>query len=460
MVALAAPLLLGSCAASAPAVVRASPPPMAVRQAEGPVTYQTFYDELSPYGQWINDPEYGYTWVPNAEAGFQPYRTRGHWAYTDYGWTWVSDYAWGWAAFHYGRWRYSDFSGWVWVPGYTWGPAWVAWRQSQGYYGWAPLGPPARPPGGLRVDIGVAFSFGDAPVEPARWCFVPAAYVASPLIATYYVPPTQTTVVYNNTTVIRNTYVNNSTVNNTSINNTTVTNDGRRGGFPAGPARADVERASGQPVQSLRLATRAMPGVASVRDNTLAVYRPPVAAPNDPAARPGTSTAPAPRRVVPLEAVRAPRQNRAEAAAPMEDRRAEAAPHREQPAPADKATAPASAVEAGRPRPAPGSRPALEVAPAAGENMNERPAADTRPRRGQPGLDAGQSAAPVAPVATPPAARRDQRNEPDSGEPRPAQSPGPMPSTRPQSRPASRQPRSSGESRPARPPREKSGRRR
>ena len=60
-------------------------------QDNGPVDYQTFYDQLSPYGQWVNTPEYGNVWVPNNQTGFTPYLTNGHWVYTDYGWIWVSD---------------------------------------------------------------------------------------------------------------------------------------------------------------------------------------------------------------------------------------------------------------------------------------------------------------------------------------------------------------------------------
>src|SRR5436189_4063176 len=94
---------------------------------EREVSYQTFYDELSPYGHWVDYPNYGYVWVPDAESDFRPYSTRGHWAYTDnYEWMWVSDYDWGWAPFHYGRWDYDSYIGWYWVPGYEWSPAWVA----------------------------------------------------------------------------------------------------------------------------------------------------------------------------------------------------------------------------------------------------------------------------------------------------------------------------------------------
>src|SRR5579883_2551035 len=80
------------------------------------ISYQEFYDELSPYGQWVEDPSYGYVWVPYVDDDFRPYYTRGHWVMTEFGNTWVSDYNWGWATFHYGRWTYDDYYGWVWIP--------------------------------------------------------------------------------------------------------------------------------------------------------------------------------------------------------------------------------------------------------------------------------------------------------------------------------------------------------
>src|SRR6186997_2016511 len=78
------------------------------------VSFQTFFTELSPYGQWVVDPEFGYIWIPDAGPGFRPYYSRGHWVMTGYGSMWVSDYSWGWAPFHYGRWAYSSYYGWVW----------------------------------------------------------------------------------------------------------------------------------------------------------------------------------------------------------------------------------------------------------------------------------------------------------------------------------------------------------
>ncbi len=50
---------------------------------------ETFYDELSPYGTWYDDPSYGWVFSPS-QQNYVPY-SDGHWKYTDYGFTWVSN---------------------------------------------------------------------------------------------------------------------------------------------------------------------------------------------------------------------------------------------------------------------------------------------------------------------------------------------------------------------------------
>jgi hypothetical protein len=155
----------------------------------GPVTMQTFYDQLAPYGNWVNSPAYGYVWVPDVGADFVPYGTAGHWAFTDYGWTWVSDFPWGWATFHYGSWYYDYSMGYVWIPATQWGPAWVSWRSNEGYYGWAPMGP-----------SGYAY-------PQDRWVFVNAGYISNERVYEHYEPRQNVTVIYNNTTVVQNSYV-------------------------------------------------------------------------------------------------------------------------------------------------------------------------------------------------------------------------------------------------------------
>jgi hypothetical protein len=103
----------------------------------------------------MNDPVYGWCWRPSVETAdpfWRPYANAGHWVYTDGGWFWQSEYPWGDIAFHYGRWN-RDSLGWVWVPGYDWAPAWVCWRHSDGYCGWAPLPPAAV----FRAGVGLEF---------------------------------------------------------------------------------------------------------------------------------------------------------------------------------------------------------------------------------------------------------------------------------------------------------------
>jgi hypothetical protein len=115
----------------------------ALSQSElsGTITYQTFYDNLSPYGTWIDYPNYGHVWNPRIDGDFRPYATNGHWVSSAEGWAWASDYNWGWAPFHYGRWLYDDMYGWLWIPGYDWSPAWVTWGSVDNFYCWAPLMP-------------------------------------------------------------------------------------------------------------------------------------------------------------------------------------------------------------------------------------------------------------------------------------------------------------------------------
>lgn len=116
------------------------PAPRAEAQVSVSVTIGGFYDELSPYGEWI-DCTYGECWVPRGVgAGWQPY-TSGHWIYTRYGWTWVSTDPWGSNPYHYGTWTFLGRHGWVWVPGTVWAPAWVTWCFSDRYVGWAPMPP-------------------------------------------------------------------------------------------------------------------------------------------------------------------------------------------------------------------------------------------------------------------------------------------------------------------------------
>ncbi len=211
------------------------------------ITYQDFYDELSPYGEWMDYPDYGYVWVPSAGPDFQPYQTNGHWVWSDdYEWMWVSDYDWGWAPFHYGRWFNDPGYGWMWMPGYEWAPAWVAWRDGGDYYGWAPLRP------GFNISVNLSFGNYNPPID--YWCFAPRRYISSPRIYDYCEPRGRNITIINNTTIINN--------------------YGRRNNvFYAGPHRRDAERYTGR-INPVRFRESNRPGRANVRRNEVSFYRP------------------------------------------------------------------------------------------------------------------------------------------------------------------------------------------
>ncbi len=219
------------------------------------VSFQLFYDELSPYGMWVEYPNYGYVWIPNVDREFSPYGTDGHWVFTDDGWTWVSDYPWGWAPFHYGRWAYDDSYGWLWVPNNEWGPAWVTWRRSQGYYGWAPMQP------GMSIEV----SFGGGYRVPNdRWIFVRDRDFNRPDIDRHYVDRSSNVTIINNSTVINNTYIDN----------------GRHTTYVAGPARDDVQKVTGAPIRPVAIRDNGKPGQ-TLSNDQLQIYRPRVQTSNN-----------------------------------------------------------------------------------------------------------------------------------------------------------------------------------
>ena len=151
--------------------------------AQQSIDVDYFYDALDPYGEWVWHPRFGYVWLPgNVRESWRPY-TVGHWVYTDeYGWYWDSYEPFAWAVYHYGRWGYDPDYGWFWVPGDTWAPAWVNWRYSDNYTGWAPVGPGTG--GGYAYGAPVDY---DPPVAES-WVFVQPRYMTSRTIYHYALP--------------------------------------------------------------------------------------------------------------------------------------------------------------------------------------------------------------------------------------------------------------------------------
>lgn len=213
------------------------------------VGFQVFYDELSPYGHWVDYSNYGYIWIPDVRREFAPYSTDGHWVMTDYGWTWVSDYRWGWAPFHYGRWDYDDYYGWFWVPDNEWGPAWVTWRGGNGYYGWAPM----------RPGMSITSSFNNDYRDINRWNFVRDQDFGRNDLDRYYINRGNYTTIINNSTVINN----------------TTTDRRRNATYVAGPPADNVQRATGRSVNRVRIQDNERPGQ-KLGNNELKIYRPQV----------------------------------------------------------------------------------------------------------------------------------------------------------------------------------------
>src|SRR6266446_3663095 len=100
---------------AAPPVPTTPPPavPTTTPEAASAPTYVTeppaevsyFYNDLSPYGAWVDLEGFGWCWQPSVvviQRSWRPYCDGGRWIYTDAGWCWHSDYSWGWAPFHYG----------------------------------------------------------------------------------------------------------------------------------------------------------------------------------------------------------------------------------------------------------------------------------------------------------------------------------------------------------------------
>jgi len=210
-----------------------APPPAqepAPPEPEAPPVYATtpppevnyFYNDLSPYGTWVQLDGVGWCWQPRVVSinrGWRPYCDSGHWVNSDCGWYWQSDYSWGWAPFHYGRWQLHQRCGWVWTPDTIWSPAWVIWRSSGDYCGWAPVPPHAVFDVGFGwrfngVRVGLNFDFG---LRPDHFTFVAFRDFTHRDLGHRHLATTEVTRVYNHTTVINNYTANNRVIVNRGI---------------------------------------------------------------------------------------------------------------------------------------------------------------------------------------------------------------------------------------------------
>jgi Family of unknown function (DUF6600) len=171
-----------------------------------------FYNELEPYGRWVdcNYRGYGDCWVPaRVSRDWQPY-SNGEWVYTEYGWTWVSYDAWGDDPYHYGSWVYTNRYRWAWIPGTVWAPAWVTWSYSDNYVGWAPL-----PPSIVFGSSG--YSGRPIRMRPTQYVFVPTNRFIGSNIASVRTAPQQSATIFRQTTPITRFGVSGGIIRNTAI---------------------------------------------------------------------------------------------------------------------------------------------------------------------------------------------------------------------------------------------------
>jgi hypothetical protein len=207
------------------------------RQVRGSQTpsgdYGLFYSKLEPHGDWMETSDYGYVFRPREaeRSTWRPY-TNGRWVYTDAGCTWVSEESFGWATYHYGRWTRIRNIGWVWIPGDEWAPAWVSWRKSDSYVGWAPLPPEARFDHGTGIH-NWADNYYD--IGPENYSFVQTREFGSSRVERAVVPVQQNLTIVNQT----------SNVTNITYNNTTIINQG--------PNYDEIRTRTAEPMQRLKL---------------------------------------------------------------------------------------------------------------------------------------------------------------------------------------------------------------
>jgi hypothetical protein len=220
-------------------------------KAQVSVSFQFFYDNLSPYGTWVDYPGYGYAWVPAHVVHFRPYYTGGHWAFTEMGWMWVSDYDWGWAPFHYGSWVLDPLYGWVWVPGYDWAPAWVTWGYYDGYYGWAPCAPGYRIYAGYRPPIDY-------------WVFAHPHYMMTGELVQHSYPAYNRRISIGSNTI--------TDVQRISAVSNTAQQSGRT--YFAGPSQQEFQRNANTSVKPVVVREAPKVGRTELSGNAVNIYRP------------------------------------------------------------------------------------------------------------------------------------------------------------------------------------------
>lgn len=394
-------LLLGGLAAiaimaAAPVLPAATPFSVtAVQAQEAKVSINLFFTELGSQGVWVKHAKYRYVFCPKVDADWRPY-TNGRWIYLrDRGWYFQSSEPFAWAVYHYGRWTHERRLGWCWVPGTHWAPAWVSWRRSKDYVGWAPL-PPEQD--GFQVEIKVNVK------EPPEddWVFVPVKRFVEPQLKVSVVLGSREPDVFRQTEYVGPVVIQNNVVinNNIDIN------------FIQQQTNNQVVVVKAENTQDPKAATQAEP-----TGDTIQVFAPTIEQPT--------------KEEAPKQAVE-PEKAAEELGRPAEG--AQPAPGTEQPA-----TEPGAA-------PAQGEQPAQGAAPAQGEQpaQGAAPAQGEQPAQGTPATECPEGqhmvdgkCVPLTKGEQPPAPAEQQAPAPaEKPAPAPAEQPAPAEKAAPAEQPA------------------------
>lgn len=358
------------------------------------VTIGGFYDELSPYGRWV-ECNYGQCWVPGqVAADWQPY-SNGQWIYTEYGWTWVSNDPWGGSPYHYGTWASIPGYGWSWVPGTVWAPAWVTWSYSNNYVGWAPLPP--------TVVFGSAgYSGSPIVVSQTQYVFVPTNRFVGSNVATVRLPAQQSAQIFRETRPVTGFAVSGGIVRNTALPVATIE---RAAGARIETRQIQVAGTAPRPVSA---GTARLAVVAPAREVKAAVAARPQARAAEPSKEQKHADAPSDRQ---SGKAKAPKKA---SDAPPESHR-QPAEQTSKPRPASVKEQPVEKSHR-EPAEAPAARqPAPQVRPEAGQ-----PAEQTSKPRPQAGNEkpAEKSPAQHAPKPTPHSGKPDEKDKkPEGGNP-------------------------------------------
>ena len=213
-----------------------------------------FYEELSPYGDWVYTRDFGWAWFPrNVHAYWRPYND-GRWVMTEYGWTWVSYEPFGWATYHYGRWagiRASAGSG---FPARSGVPRGCPGRAAEA----TSAGRRCRPQVGFQVGVGIQLGGFNLSVgiRPDYYNFVPERSFLEPRLSGYWCPTARNvTIIHNTTNVTNYTYIDNRVINR-------------------GIDVARIEQATGHRVQSSASPTRKEKAAHRGGEGEVRIYRP------------------------------------------------------------------------------------------------------------------------------------------------------------------------------------------